>query len=143
MNHPEPDNIRLRHMLDAARAALAFAAGRSRADLAADLMLQFALVRALEIVGEAAARLSEPTRAAHPEIPWGAIIGMRNRLVHGYFDVDLEIVWRTTIESLPSLVAALESIPVPPPDKPLSGVGTAGGPDCSQAGPPAAASPDQ
>lgn len=110
MSLPESDKIRLRHMLDAARAAHSFAAGRTRADLSADLMLQFALVRALEIVGEAAARTSEPTRAAHPEIPWTAIVGMRNRLAHGYFDVDLEIVWRTATESLPPLIASLESL---------------------------------
>jgi len=90
MSHPETDTLRLRHMLDAARAALSFTSGRTRDDLSADLMLQFALVRALEIVGEAAARISEPTRTGHPEIPWTAIIGMRNRLVQGYFDVDLE-----------------------------------------------------
>jgi uncharacterized protein with HEPN domain len=119
MSYPEADESRLKHMLDAARAALAFTAGRTRADLSADLMLQFALVRALEIVGEAAARMSEPTRTAHPEIPWTAIIGMRNRLVHGYFDVDLEIVWRTTTESLPPLIASLGSLlaqPLAPPE---------------------------
>src|SRR5690348_6099874 len=110
MSDPEPDRLRLQHMRDAARAALAFTEGRTRADLTADLMLQFALVRALEIIGEAAARLTEPTRAAHPEIPWSAVIGMRNRLVHGYFDVDLEIVWRTAAESLPPLIATLESL---------------------------------
>ena len=81
-------------------------------------MLQFALVRALEIVGEAAARISEPTRTGHPEIPWTAIIGMRNRLVHGYFDVDLEIVWRTATESLPALIVTLESLLSPPPTEP-------------------------
>ena len=101
-------------MLDAARTALSFAAGRTRDDLSADLMFQFALVRALEIIGEAAARMSEPTRNRHPEIPWTAIVGMRNRLIHGYFDVDLEIVWRTTTNSLPALITILEFI-LPPP----------------------------
>ena len=71
---------------------------------------QFAIVRALEIVGEAAARVTPPTRAAHPEIPWSAVVGMRNRPVHGYFDVDLAIVWRTATESLPVLIEALEKI---------------------------------
>lgn len=79
-------------MLDAARAAVSLTSSRTRDDLQADLMLQFAVVRALEIVGEAAARLSERTRTGHLEIPWTAFIGMINRLVHGYFDVDLEIV---------------------------------------------------
>ena len=118
MSDPAADHTRLRHMLDAARAALTFTAGKTRADLTDDLMLQFALVRALEVIGEAAARVSEPTRAAHPEIPWAAIVGMRNRLVHGYFDVDLEIVSRTTTESLPPLIAALESLLTPPPTTP-------------------------
>jgi uncharacterized protein with HEPN domain len=76
MSDPEADRSRLRHMLDAAQTALTFTAGKTRIDLTRDLMLQFALVRALEIIGEAAARLTEPTRTAHPEIPWGAVIGM-------------------------------------------------------------------
>ena len=118
MSDPADDHSRLRHMLDAARAALAFTGGKTRADLTADLMLQFALVRALEIIGEAAARTTEPTRVAHPEIPWRAVIGMRNRLVHGYFEVDIEIVWRTTTESLPPLIATLESLLTPPPTAP-------------------------
>lgn len=105
-------------MLDAAQAALTFTAGKTRTDLTADLMLQFALVRALEIIGEAAARVTEPTRTAHPEIPWGPVIGMRNRLVHGYFDVDLEIVWLTTTKSLPPLIAALELLLSPPTTAP-------------------------
>jgi uncharacterized protein with HEPN domain len=105
-------------MLDAARAALSFTSDRTRDDLSEDLMLQFALVRALEIIGEAAARISEPTRTGHPEIPWTAIVGMRNRLVHGYFDVDLEIVWRTATESLPPLILTLESLLCPPPAEP-------------------------
>ena len=62
-------------MLDAAQAALTFTTGKTRTDLTADQMLQFALVRALEIIGEAAARVTEPTRAAHPEIPWGPSLG--------------------------------------------------------------------
>jgi uncharacterized protein with HEPN domain len=115
MSYPEADEARFKHMLDAARAALGFTAGKTKADLSADLMFQFALIRALEIVGEAAARMSEPTRAAHTEIPWGSIVGMRNRLIHGYFDVDLEIVWRTATESLLPLIAVLESlVPTPP-----------------------------
>ena len=110
MSKIDGDHSRLCHMLDAAKAALSFVEGRTQSDLAADLLLQFALIRAIEIIGEAAARLSDATRAAHPEIPWNALIGMRNRLVHGYFDVDLEIVWRTTTISLPILRQNLETI---------------------------------
>ena len=95
-------------MADAAAIAVRFAAGRSRGDLELDQMLLFALVRAVEIVGEAAARLSPEARAALPHIPWHLIIGMRNRLVHAYFDVDRDILWTTATEALPALLPALE-----------------------------------
>src|ERR1039457_7577925 len=100
---------RIRHMRDAAATAVAFAAGKARSDLETDLMFQFATVRALEIIGEAAARLPDETRAAHPEIPWSNMIGMRNRLVHGYFDVDLDVVWNTVNRSLPPLIVTLNA----------------------------------
>jgi uncharacterized protein with HEPN domain len=105
-------------MLDAARAALSFTCGRTRDDLSADLMLQFALVRAPEIVGETAARVSERKRTGHPEIPWTANVGMRNRLAHGYIDVDREIVWRTVTESLPPLIVTLVALLSPPSIEP-------------------------
>jgi uncharacterized protein with HEPN domain len=101
---------RLRHMRDAAAAALTFAADKKRVDLDGDLMFQFAIVRALEIIGEAAARLADATRDDHPEIPWTNMIGMRNRLVHGYFDVDLDVVWRTVEGHLAPLVLAPDSL---------------------------------
>ena len=101
---------RFPHMRDAARAATTFAADKGRDDLDNDLMFQFAIVRALEIIGEAAARLSDATRDAHPEIPWFNIIGMRNRLIHGYFDVDLDIVWRTVEGQLSPLADAFDEL---------------------------------
>lgn len=114
---PRPtDTDRLRHMRDAARSALRFVQGRDRADLDADEMLAFALVRALEIVGEAAVRLSDATRAADPIIPWSDIIGMRNRLAHGYFDVDHDILWMTVTQRLPDLAAWLDTLPLDPSD---------------------------
>jgi uncharacterized protein with HEPN domain len=94
-------------MADAAASAVRFATGRSRLDLDRDEMLLFALVRAVEIVGEAAARLSPEARAAMPNIPWSLIVGMRNRLVHAYFDVDRDILWTTVTEALPALLPAL------------------------------------
>lgn len=108
------DDIRLRHMVDAAREASSFAAGRTREDLDMDRQLVMALVKEIEIVGEAAARVSEATREHTPNIPWDELIGMRNRLVHAYFDVNLDIVWQTVQEDLPKLVALLE--PIEPPD---------------------------
>lgn len=76
------DQIRLRHMVDAAEDVQRFIAGRRRAELETDRMLLFALVRAIEIIGEAAGKVSTETQDLHAEIPWQAIIGMRNRLVH-------------------------------------------------------------
>jgi uncharacterized protein with HEPN domain len=103
------DHDRLRHMLDAARAAVEFADGRSPAELEADRMLQFALIRAVEVIGEAAGRVSSAYQAAHPEIPWKTMTGMRNRLIHGYLEVDLEILWQTVTMDLPGLIAQLAS----------------------------------
>jgi uncharacterized protein with HEPN domain len=101
------DLVRLRHMLDAAREAIGFVAERSRADLDADRQLVLALVKAVEIVGEAAYQLSPQTRQDLPQLPWEDIIGMRHRLVHAYFDINLEVLWRTAKDDLPALVAAL------------------------------------
>ncbi len=77
-----------------------FVAGRSRADLDDDLMLQFAVLHAVAIVGEAANRLSPVFRKAHPAIPWGEIIGARNRIIHGYNDVNLDIIWIIAAEKI-------------------------------------------
>ncbi len=73
-------------------------------------MLRFALARCVEIVGEAAGRLSDEIRAVAPTVPWAAIVGMRNRLVHAYFDVDTEIVWKTVTVELPALAADLRPL---------------------------------
>lgn len=102
------DAVRLQHMLDAGREALGFARGRSRSDLDSDRMLVLALVKDLEIIGEAAHQVSEETRAQLPGLPWADIIGMRHRLVHAYFEIDPEILWQTIKQDLPPLVAALE-----------------------------------
>lgn len=102
------DAVRLQYMLDAGREALGFARGRSRSDLDSDRMLVLALVKDLEIIGEAAHQVSEETRAQLPGLPWADIIGMRHRLVHAYFEIDPEILWQTIKQDLPPLVAALE-----------------------------------
>ena len=104
----DDDRVRIRHMVDAAEIVGQFIAGRSRADLDRDRMLLFAVVRAIEIVGEAAARVSDETRAEVNEVPWTSIVGMRNRLVHGYFEIDAEIVWRTASDEIPRLLDALK-----------------------------------
>lgn len=90
---PPPDDLdRLRHIVDAAREAIGFANGRSRDDLDDDRQLQLSLVKLVEIVGEAAGHLSPETQAMAPELPWPKIRAMRNRLAHGYFEIDLGIV---------------------------------------------------
>ena len=95
-------------MLDAVDAAAGFIAGRSRGDLDQDQMLLFALVRAIEIVGEAASKVSEETRPS-VAIPWMAVVGMRNRLIHGYFDIDRDVLWATAVQSLPQLGTVLRA----------------------------------
>lgn len=96
-------------MVDAAEHALQFVKARRREDLTSDVMLRLALTRAIEIVGEAAAQVSDAGRAEAPAIPWPQIVGMRNRLVHAYFDVDLDILWDTVQLSLPPLLAQLKA----------------------------------
>ena len=107
---PEEDPVRVRHMLDAAEEALDFAHGRSRADLDTDRMFARAVVQDIEILGEAAGKVGQETQDRYPDIPWAAIIGMRNRLIHGYFDIDLDRVWDTLVDDLPPLVSELRRI---------------------------------
>jgi uncharacterized protein with HEPN domain len=104
------DLVRLRHILDAAREAIVFCHGRTREELDSNRMLSLSLVRLLEIIGEAARGVSEGCRRDHPHIAWKSMAGMRDRLVHGYFDVNLEIVWETVTKDLPPLLARLEAI---------------------------------
>jgi uncharacterized protein with HEPN domain len=104
----DEDLVRVRHMLDAAREAVALSRGKGPKALARDRVLSLALVRLLEVVGEAAGRVSEGTKVAHPEVPWSQIVGLRNRLIHGYDSVDLEILWRILSDDLPGLIVALE-----------------------------------
>ena len=106
---PEPDRIRLQHMLDAARQAATFMEGMSQQQLVDDLRTTFALVKCIEIIGEAAARVSEPTQNALPDIPWRIIKAMRNRLVHVYFDVDVNVLWATAKDDLPPLAASIKN----------------------------------
>lgn len=68
------------------------------------------MIRCIEIIGEAAARIGETTRARAPDIPWNIIVGMRNRLVHAYFDVDTQVVWKTTHTELPALKERLQTL---------------------------------
>lgn len=104
------DSIRLRHMLEAAHYARSFVAGKTRDDLADDVMLVLALLKAIEIIGEAASKVSSDSRDLYSTIAWQDIIAMRNRLTHAYFNVNLGIVWSTVTEDLPPLIAELNTI---------------------------------
>src|SRR3989338_8112497 len=99
------DLVRVRHMLDAANEALSFVKGQTRSDLDHNRMLVLSLVRSIEVVGEAAAQITEAFQARHPAVPWAQMIGMRNRLIHAYFDVDVDRVWDTVTLDLPPLIA--------------------------------------
>jgi uncharacterized protein with HEPN domain len=94
-------------MVDAAQALASFVEGRTAQDLERDRMLLFAVVRAIEIMGEAASRLSGDAQAQISDIPWASIVGMRHRLIHGYFDVNTEIVWKTATVEVPALLEIL------------------------------------
>jgi len=104
------DLIRIRHMLDAVREALAFSSDKRREDLDNNRMLTLAIIKELEIIGEAASKLTPEFKATLPHIPWADIVGMRNRLTHGYFDIDLDRVWDTVLEDLGPLCEALEKL---------------------------------
>ncbi|MHC4295202.1 MAG: HepT-like ribonuclease domain-containing protein [Planctomycetota bacterium] len=101
----------MRHMLDHAREATDLVQGRNRDDLDADRLLSLALVRLLEIIGEAAGRVSNQIRTKHPGIPWPQIISLRNRLIHGYDAVDKDILWEIVTRDLPPLIEILQVIP--------------------------------
>lgn len=97
------DEIRVRHMPQAAKEAIRFADGKQRKDLEDDRLLVLGLIKSVEIIGEAASKMSKDYQKAHPEIPWSAIIAMRNTLIHNYFNIDLDEVWSTVQSDLPPL----------------------------------------
>lgn len=94
-------------MVEVAENACCFISGKTRADFDTDPMLLFAIVRAIEIIGEAASRVSAEQRAATPQVPWNTIVAMRNRLIHAYVDIDRDIVWKPVTEEIPPLRSQL------------------------------------
>ena len=104
------DALRLRDMLAAANEAQTFIAEKSEDDLTDDRQLTLALLKCIEIIGEAAARVGKDAQSSNPGIPWADIIGMRNRLIHAYFDIDLALLWSTLTIDLPILVQELERV---------------------------------
>jgi uncharacterized protein with HEPN domain len=97
-------------MLDAAREAVGFTEGLQRRDLDIDRKLNLSLIQLLEIIGEAARGITTEFRQEHPELPWKRMVGMRDRLIHGYFDINLDVLWETTKNDLPPLIDKLEKI---------------------------------
>ena len=104
------DSIRFRRMLDAAKEVMSFAKNKTRKDLDNDRMLTLSLVKSIEIIGEAASKVTDETKKRFPEIPWTNMIAMRNRLIHAYFDIDLDVLWGTIVDDLPPFIEDLEKI---------------------------------
>ena len=100
----------LEDIREAAQAARSFVEGMDREAFVADRKTVFAVVRALEIVGEAAKRVPEPLRKRYPDVPWRAMAGIRDKLIHDYMSVNLEVVWKTVIEDLPALLPLLQRV---------------------------------
>ena len=109
MSHPERISA-IGHMLAHAREAMDITNGRSRADLDADRLLNLAVERLLEILGEAANRVPKEQQMRYPEIPWPQIISLRNRLIHSYDSIDLDIIWEFVTEDLPGITFYLNRI---------------------------------
>lgn len=104
------DATGLRDMLDHAREAVELLGDADREALAGNRVMQLALTRLVEILGEAANRVSEEAQRKYADIPWAQLVGMRNRLIHGYDVIDYDLLWDTVTADLPPLIAALERI---------------------------------
>lgn len=110
-------------MLEATRDVMRLAGGRSREDLRTDMPMRRAMVNAIQEIGEAAAKVSAVGRDRMPGVPWALVVGMRNRLVHGYDEIDIDVVWKVATEEAPALMTMLEAafatwpLPEPPGDR--------------------------
>ncbi len=104
------DLVRFKHMLDSSTAILHFIDGKMRKHLNNNRMLSNAIIRELEILGEAANHISKATQKSFPELPWKQLISMRNTLIHAYFDIDYDIIWETVTNDLPPLYLQLKMI---------------------------------
>ncbi len=103
------DQERLTHMLRAAQDAVAIATGRRREELDTDILLPHALIHCVQVIGEAAARVTDAGRAHVTGLPWPRMVGMRHILVHDYFNVDLDAVWRVVNEHIPGMIPVLQA----------------------------------
>ena len=107
---PRDDAVYVGHMLETTRKAVEKIERKSRADFDADENLRLALAHLIQIIGEAASRVSTTFCEAHAEVPWSEVIGMRHKIVHDYLGVDYDIVWAVVTADLPLLVLTLERI---------------------------------
>jgi uncharacterized protein with HEPN domain len=107
---PRNDAAYLLEMLLAAQDAARFATGLTFSQFEKSRLHQYAILKAIEVIGEAAARVSAETKQNQPDVPWSEIVGMRNRLVHGYFEVNLQRVWDTVQNELATLIDQVEQI---------------------------------
>ncbi len=103
-------SVTLAQMLGYAREVVTLSQGRTRQDFESDRIYNLAMTRLLEVIGEAASRVPSDFRAQHPDVLWGEVIGLRNRLIHGYDSIDLDIVWQVITVDLPKLVTDLEKL---------------------------------
>jgi uncharacterized protein with HEPN domain len=106
----QDDALHLSHILKATRRIVAYTENIGQADFDLDFKTQDAVVRQLEVVGEAVKRISPEFRAAHPQLPWRGMAGMRDMLIHQYDEIDFDIVWKTATESIPAVLVELERI---------------------------------
>ena len=107
---PEQYLLRVQHMLTVAEEVLQFTAGKSYEDLLANRGLQYICIHCLELLGEAASSIEQDIRDRYSDIPWRPIIAMRNRLIHGYFDIELLFVWSTITHDVPVLIPHLRAL---------------------------------
>ncbi len=104
------DRVRVLHKIDAAEEAISFIANVSETEFTRNKMATQTVIKEIEIIGETAAKISTETKNYYNNIPWQDILGMRNRLVHGYFDTDVKLVWNTVKHNLPSLISSMQKI---------------------------------
>jgi len=106
----ENDRIRIHHIIDAAQEELSFVRNVDQENFSNNRMMILSVIKEIEIIGEAVSKISDEIKLMYSDVPWEGIVGMRNRLIHGYFDVDVKLVWNTTKIDLPPLVSSLEAI---------------------------------
>jgi uncharacterized protein with HEPN domain len=106
----QEDRIRIQHIIDASNEVMHFTENVSKEEFFKNRMMILSVIKEIEIIGEAASKLSEVVKINNPDIPWRDIIGMRNRLIHGYFDVNVELVWNTVKYNIPYLLSLIQKI---------------------------------